>query len=1481
MKKFIALVVLTLTIPLQGREALNKPPRKLRTDFLTLLANPGTTQDDALAAMKSITFPGSPFQNALMIAAAANNIPVCTQLLNAGADIHGLSSDEKLTALHYAARSNLPDMCRFLIGAGAGVDVQESTTGKTPLYMAAEKFNTEACVALLQAGADVNISATDGTTPLSKFFGGQHEELCKMFLNNGATVYTGTDLGKFDPGKTRMPADFFPKNTTSNSINKAISIFNYAYQAAGLDSSQGVPGPLNATDTIGNTPLHFHALLPEYPRNININLLIAGGGNIFAKNNAGDIPALRKDTTIPPTPILDVTRQLFTAVKANDTATVKILFTQTALASAITSATDNRGRMPIHYATSLDMINLLAPTITIFDVASKNDATLVQNFINLFPLVVKARASENVTPLHSAAQANAYDACKILLNAGASLTERATSRSTTPLGLTKPGSPTFHVLRNTELLLGNLANLQGVSRAFSPQNIQSLISQGAAVNARTYNNDVLVYDSTTGKPVTINVPPTAPNGYTALHFAAFADRTDLCKVLLDNGAQITTTMLNEIMMFGDNATKSFLRAVFISLSIPQKTFRYSMNAINDLGETTLHIAARTDNLTACNYFLQNGASVFVRDNSGFMPLHRAAQGGFSEIGKALIAAHANPSIASSEGLSPLHYAAKKGSKSTCIALLNAGANVFAEDGSNNLPTSADSSINLIFQHARALITNIINGRIATAEQVALNIDAEVVPNATDTLGNSALYYAASKGLADVCTSLLKAGASTTSKNFAGLSPLDVQKDNVLSKILWFNSVHESITNNSASYAALFALMNRQFPVDITDTQGRTALYYIVRDGNDTLFKQFVNDCNTNVDSKCTDGTTPLIIAIQSNKVDICASLIRNFLADPTIADNNEDTPLHWAARMGNVDICKILLDMTVSTTAKNKDDQTPIDVQKDNVLTNIISPVVDLAPPPVADTTSTLLRAVSQNDTTLCQTLLRAGANVSTVGSSDGTTITWSVTPKDSQLTTILSNTIQLLYNAQNNSLTSESCTDFITAGAVVQATDNYGNIALLWAAVFGNTEVCSKLIDAGSYINAQDVYNMTALMFAVYYNHINLYQTLLQAGANVNTVGSTSDGTTITWNVTPQNGQWNVTPQDDHMKTILTNTIQLLYNAQNNSLTLTSCADFITAGAIVQATDASGNTSLHWAAAHGKADVCSKLVTAGANINAKNNSDQTPLDVAATIEIQTILQPPPVTFLPTLAKQWFKTIADAISGSDDNLPFQFLQAHSDFPVNTRNNQGETALYLAAQAGSDAICKALIQEFKANVNTTTTDGLTPLLAAIQSEKPSTCELLLTLKANPNFAGPNAETPLHWAAWTGNDEICKALMNMGANIFAKDITGSYPSDVIPAIQRTRLLLGTLNKSINRPLGDKSLLALLDLDASPNATDQNGRTSLYYAAYRGNAVICTALLKKGANVNAKDPKGKTPLDYTANTNPAYTILINAGAKLGSQV
>ena len=67
------------------------------------------------------------------------------------------------------------------------------------------------------------------------------------------------------------------------------------------------------------------------------------------------------------------------------------------------------------------------------------------------------------------------------------------------------------------------------------------------------------------------------------------------------------------------------------------------------------------------------------------------------------------------------------------------------------------------------------------------------------------------------------------------------------------------------------------------------------------------------------------------------------------------------------------------------------------------------------------------------------------------------------------------------------------------------------------------------------------------------------------------------------------------------------------------------------------------------------------------------------------------------------------------------------------------------------------------------------------------------------------------------------------------------------------------------------------------DEDGKTTLHFAALNGRKVIAELLIAKGADVNAKDEDGETPLDatYVFNKTETADLLRKHGGKTAEEL
>lgn len=160
--------------------------------------------------------------------------------------------------------------------------------------------------------------------------------------------------------------------------------------------------------------------------------------------------------------------------------------------------------------------------------------------------------------------------------------------------------------------------------------------------------------------------------------------------------------------------------------------------------------------------------------------------------------------------------------------------------------------------------------------------------------------------------------------------------------------------------------------------------------------------------------------------------------------------------------------------------------------------------------------------------------------------------------------------------------------------------------------------------------------------------------------------------------------------------------------------------------------------------------------------------------------------------------------------------------------------------------------------------MTLLHFAADSGRAEIVELLLELKADINARDAEGSTPLHHAARSKRDRnkyasgVIDLLVDRGAEVNARDNTG-YTALMLAAQQRDK-------QNVER---------LLAREADAKARDNNGDTALHWAAWTGQMEIARLLLAKGAEINVKNKRGETPLQLAANAKVA-DALRKAGAK-----
>ncbi|VDI07818.1 Hypothetical predicted protein, partial [Mytilus galloprovincialis] len=180
--------------------------------------------------------------------------------------------------------------------------------------------------------------------------------------------------------------------------------------------------------------------------------------------------------------------------------------------------------------------------------------------------------------------------------------------------------------------------------------------------------------------------------------------------------------------------------------------------------------------------------------------------------------------------------------------------------------------------------------------------------------------------------------------------------------------------------------------------------------------------------------------------------------------------------------------------------------------------------------------------------------------------------------------------------------------------------------------------------------------------------------------------------------------------------------------------------------------------------------------------------------------------------------------------------------VNAATNDMRTALHLATEAVHHEIIFVLINAH-ANVNAKNNENQTALHVTKDKQ---VAEMLIKNGADANSRDIHVSmyysgnTPLHQAAYNGQNDTMKYLIRIGANTSVQNNKNETPLDLAKNLEVAEIIIR-------------------------NGDDVNSRgdSALHVAASKldSNAVKC--LISLGANVSARNNEGQTPLDILEET------------------
>lgn len=195
--------------------------------------------------------------------------------------------------------------------------------------------------------------------------------------------------------------------------------------------------------------------------------------------------------------------------------------------------------------------------------------------------------------------------------------------------------------------------------------------------------------------------------------------------------------------------------------------------------------------------------------------------------------------------------------------------------------------------------------------------------------------------------------------------------------------------------------------------------------------------------------------------------------------------------------------------------------------------------------------------------------------------------------------------------------------------------------------------------------------------------------------------------------------------------------------------------------------------------------------------------------------------------------------------------------IHHEDYNGNTALMVAAGSGSIEVLDALLQQ-----NPLQQDKDASLLAAAERGRDAAVGVLIRAKADMEAKNRSQLTPLMLAAWNGHIKTLKALIEANADMEAKNWNGY-----------TSLMLAAQNGHI------EAVNALIKAKADIEAKNRNELTSLMLAAQNGHVEVVKALIEAKANMEVKNWNAITPLMIAAQNGHTEVVkaLIEAKANM----